>query len=456
MTTTDAVVAFDVTRNLVEHGSVATSGNLIGNEAYRGSDGRYYSPFGIAQSIWNIPFYLVGRTAARAAGLQTPTATLEKSAVALATVPAVALLAAVCAALLTTAGARHNEATTMGLLLIFATPLWPYSKFGFNQPLCGCILWSAVLAVEWRQRRGTWLAGLLCGVAVLTRHEMLLLIPLLGAYVLIRDRSWRPLAAFLLGTLPGVGLWGALNWWRFGNPLESGYFRDATPQFGSSLYTGAWGLLASGYAGLLLYCPVAVLAVPAYAAFRRRQPMLAALIVTLFAVFFLFYASLGNWTGGRSYGPRYLVPLLPAAVLPLAFWRPNLAVRRLRTAIIVLSVAVQVPGVVVDYSKVRMERAAAGETQAEDMRYTSAPLLLNARASVTAVSTTVRVLVGADPRPGISLAGPDLGAALSFSPDVWWLYLYYLGLVPAWLAMLIPASLAIVGTWALRRSLRAG
>src|SRR5690606_10607159 len=30
MATTDAVVTFDVARNLVEHGSVATSGNLLG------------------------------------------------------------------------------------------------------------------------------------------------------------------------------------------------------------------------------------------------------------------------------------------------------------------------------------------------------------------------------------------------------------------------------------------
>ncbi len=56
LATTDAVVAFDVTRNICEHGTLAMSGNLLGMDAHRGVDGRFYSPFGIAQSIYNIPF----------------------------------------------------------------------------------------------------------------------------------------------------------------------------------------------------------------------------------------------------------------------------------------------------------------------------------------------------------------------------------------------------------------
>lgn len=69
MTTTDAVIAFEVTRSIVEEHSVATGGTAPTYDAYRGVDGRYYSPFGIAQSIWNIPFYLAGRAAAERIGV---------------------------------------------------------------------------------------------------------------------------------------------------------------------------------------------------------------------------------------------------------------------------------------------------------------------------------------------------------------------------------------------------
>ena len=61
MTITDAVVMFDVTQNLVEHQTVAMSSSLLGMEAHRGADGRYYSPFGVAQSLYNVPFYLAAK-----------------------------------------------------------------------------------------------------------------------------------------------------------------------------------------------------------------------------------------------------------------------------------------------------------------------------------------------------------------------------------------------------------
>ena len=61
LTTTDAVVTFDVTRNLVDHGRPAMSGNLIGRDWHQGPDGRYYAPFGIGQSIYNVPWYLAAK-----------------------------------------------------------------------------------------------------------------------------------------------------------------------------------------------------------------------------------------------------------------------------------------------------------------------------------------------------------------------------------------------------------
>ena len=68
------------------------------------------------------------------------------------------------------------------------------------------------------------------------------------------------------------------------------------------------------------YCPLAIAAVPAWLAFRRRQAPTAWLFLAIFVTLFAVYASLGNWMGGRWYGPRYLVLALPALTLPFAFW----------------------------------------------------------------------------------------------------------------------------------------
>jgi hypothetical protein len=70
--TTDAVVAYDVTKGLVERHSLALSGNLLGTESMRGPDGRYYSPFGIVPSLYNVPFYVAGRWLQSAVGVSSP------------------------------------------------------------------------------------------------------------------------------------------------------------------------------------------------------------------------------------------------------------------------------------------------------------------------------------------------------------------------------------------------
>lgn len=456
MTTTDAVLAFDVTKNIVEHGSIATTDERLHYAAYRGRDGRFYSPFGIAQSVWNIPFYVAGRTAARAAGPGLAQGdTLPKAAVALATVPAVALLAWACFALLLALGAGARKACVTAVLLVFATSLWPYSGFGFNQPLAGMFVWSAVLfAVTGRTDPGRLLAaGALAGLAILTRHEMALAAAVIGGWVLARHAHHRSraLGTYLAGLAPFAAVWCGLNWWRFGHPLESGYLRDATPGFGSSLVTGAWGLLLSPYASLFLYCPIVALTVPALRAMWRHDRDAALLLGAMFVACFALYASLGNWMGGRSYGPRYLVPLLPALILPLAFWSPGPTGRVLAATIAVISVLIQIPGVLVDYSKVREARAAAGDTVAQDLRWSGMPLLLNAQAVRERVPEAWRHVSGAAAPPPVPRDVP-LASALSWGLNLWWLHLFYLGVLGRVGAVMVGSALACGGIAAALRA----
>jgi hypothetical protein len=181
--------------------------------------------------------------------------------------------------------------------------------------------------------------------------------------------------------------------------------------------------------------------------------MTAALFASLFVAFFILYASLGNWMGGRAYGPRYLVPVIPALVLPLAWWRPASWTLRVAAAgVMALSIAVQLPGVLVDYSKVRVSLARAGETVAQDMRWSRAPLLLNARASIEQGPPALASLVGLRPVPRVP-AGANLNEALATSPDLWWYSLLCLGVIGRGLALAIALSLLTGGLLALRRAM---
>ena len=456
MTSKDPVVAYDVTVNLVERQSLATRSDHGLYDAYRGVDGQYYSPFGVAQSVWNIPFYLAGRAAANYVGSGLGPDVIPKATVALGTVPAVALLAWVCFQLLVTLGATPAKAVGTVLLLIFATPVWPYSGFGFNQPLMALFLWTAVFgAIAGPARRSTLiLSGLCAGLAILTRHESSVAAAVIAVYVGIRaDRQRiRAVAWHGAGLLPMIAVWCAVNWVRFGSPIESGYFRDPIVGFGQSMLTGGTGLLFSPYSSIFLYAPIVLLSGAGLLALWRRDRLAAMLFGLLFVSGFAVYASLGNWMGGRSYGPRYLVPLMPALVLPLAFWSPAPGMRRVAAALIAISLCVQVPGVLVDYAKVRVDRAVAGETVAQDTRWVGMPLLLNARATVTNGARAVRFLAAVEAAPPVGVADASLSQALSFSLDLWWLYLAYLGVIGRGTAVATAFLLAAAAAGALWRA----
>ena len=50
------IMTYEVTRSIVEKGSVAMSYDVFGMEAHRGVDGRYYAPYGIGHALYSVPW----------------------------------------------------------------------------------------------------------------------------------------------------------------------------------------------------------------------------------------------------------------------------------------------------------------------------------------------------------------------------------------------------------------
>ena len=199
LTSTDAVVTFELTSSIVERHSIALPDNVLGLDANRGVDGRFYSQYGIGQSLYNIPFYLGGRLAARL--LPRPIGkpdTLPKAAVAMGSVVAAAFAVMLIASLARRLGASPRAASIAALGAAISSPLWPYSKFGFSTALTAAILVGAArLLVEAQARetaRFAAAAGAVLAFGWLTRHEMALaLVPFSASLVMhARESRSRP------------------------------------------------------------------------------------------------------------------------------------------------------------------------------------------------------------------------------------------------------------------------
>jgi len=465
LTSTDAVVSFDLTASLVERGSIALSSNLTGSNALEGVDGRYYSPFGIAQSVWDAPFYLFGR-AITAAGVRIGKPdSVPKALVALSQTLLGAAIVWLTFRLGLAVAASRAAAGWAALTLAIGSLLWPYARFGFNQPLACATLLAAVLSiiegVRHDDRRRIRRAGWWFAAALLTRHEIMIAMLPLAAWLwwagqptaAIRAKRLRALAP---GVAAGLAFWLVYNWIRFGNPLEPGYLRDPVPGFGASVVAGVTGLLFSPGGSILLYSPFAAFGIwGLWREIRGGDRAVAWLFASIIATFLLFYGQLGNWTGWRAYGPRYLLITLPYFAAGFALWLRTLTARQLRAAgvaVCLTGFVVQWPGVLMDYAKVSQADAVARGRQPTRLelqwRWRESMLARNTAAAVIAVPANVRYVAGIESPPHVPApAGPDdrgFSQQLSFSLDWWWLYLFYLGVVPR---LALPAIVAAALIW---------
>src|SRR5262249_51167955 len=154
----------------------------------------------------------------------------------------------------------------------------------------------------------------------------------LPALLLLPGSDGRPLwrtpagAAGVLGTAAAaLAVYGLYNLQRYGSPLETGYAASGANGLvvGNPL-VGLYGLLFSSGRGVLWFAPPVLAAALAWLRFLGRFPNVAPALGALVGLWLLAHATVGSgdipWDSGWGWGPRYLLPVLPLALLPLAEW----------------------------------------------------------------------------------------------------------------------------------------
>jgi len=302
-------------------------------------NGLYYSKYGIGNAILALPPLWLER---ETRGLTPPG---HKTSLLLFNLWHVAygiVLAALLYALSADYSRRPGVRALYVSAAIYCTSLWFYQR-AQSAEVYQVILFTAFFMALVRflrplQRNGPrgldarawgWLAAAwICAAALVsTRVIYGLLLPitlLLSAWCAVQGRPWRELrapafgAALLLPPLLIVSLLAAVNQVKFGAPWLTGYHQWLVEIHWpvGPLLDGLMGYLVSPRFSIFLCFPLLLFALVGARRFAEQHRLAAIAALSIFVPFLLLLAKLPSWAGEWSYGPRYLLPMLPVLSLP--------------------------------------------------------------------------------------------------------------------------------------------
>jgi len=355
----DDEIVYQTTRSLYERGSVAIEGipRRTGEPKKRptgtfgwapGTDGKRYGFFGHGLSVAAIPLYALGkqvqqhapetwRHAIRSDAFflhpRSPGNDWPRMLVSFTNCIVTALAALVLAEWLVALGYTARVAMMTALTYALGTSAWAYAGTFLSEPLSALLLLGAAWCVtrffaqasQPNPQGAGWLmlASGLVAASVHTHVLNVVAVPAYVAWVLtalrrrgaLRDHQRALIAAAAVGAV-GLAMLGASQAARFGSPFETGRYGHY-----SHFVVPADGLLAMVLApgrSLWLYSPALLLALPGTRAFVARHRDVAIFIGVLAVSRWVFVASRSDWWGGWAIGPRYLLPLVPFMLIPLA------------------------------------------------------------------------------------------------------------------------------------------
>jgi hypothetical protein len=266
--------------------------------------------------------------AVRAAGLWPggdPSRTLWVLGLFAVVVPAVilaALVRGVAERLVPGYGALAAVVAGLGTLIL------PFATIYYNH-LLAALLAFAAFAVLVAERQGpsrrslVFAGGILGGLAVTVEYANALIVGVLAVYALARGSYARRLLAYGAGLLVGLVPLFAYDQWAFGSIARVSYLVGSEgtanaeqTHLDPSLLVLLRNLVSS--TGLVTLAPVLACAVAGAVLLFRRAPAETCVVSAVVALMVLYASSFGPSFGGYSPGPRYVVPALPFAALPIA------------------------------------------------------------------------------------------------------------------------------------------
>lgn len=190
------------------------------------------------------------------------------------------------------------------------------------------ILFSAYFALNKKTNHSGFISGLMISCGLIFRTTTILALP---AILVLQKNNMERFKTLISLTL-GVTFVLFYNYYRFGDPLETGYslawslaHSDRFSFWSLSRIPAAFfGFLISPGKGILFFSTTIILSFWGIRAFIQKQRIVFYSILLISAAYLGTFSMNFSWHGSIwSYGPRYILPIIPFLYLPIIYLKPK-------------------------------------------------------------------------------------------------------------------------------------
>jgi len=201
-------------------------------------------------------------------------------------------------------------------------------------------------------------SSLFIGLGLMFRTTTLLAVP--GIMFLIG--SWKYRVLYGLTIIPFILMLLFYNYFRFDNPFDNGYQKAWELAFNhlgiigfrlNTLPKHIFGLLIYPGKGLLFFSPSIILGIIGWRKSAIKEYKLLISVIITVGLYLIIYGANFAWHGSAwSWGPRYIVPIIPLIYIGLFFFfHSTKNLKHIYTFLILISFFIQILSVSVYYKR---------------------------------------------------------------------------------------------------------
>jgi len=219
-------------------------------------------------------------------------------------------------------------AITVAFLYGFTTMAWAYSSTAMSVILVSMTVLLSFYFYRKFVKNQNFSSLIFCGfslgASVLVRYDSFIIVVIMLVFLIgtiLKNKSkLKNLTCLLIPLFFCAIIFMGINYIQFGTFLEYSFKTESGYGLGPTypIHAGVFGLLFSPGAGLFIFSPILFTIFVSFFDFYKKDKSSFLIFSAYLVSMLVFFGNLETWHGFVSWGPRYLLPVIPFLLIPLA------------------------------------------------------------------------------------------------------------------------------------------